>query len=247
MEEEELTRLLILFSIEPPLNEDAMLNTKKKILLLHPNQNHDHDTTEQYNYYVKEYSKLKHFYYDSLNKTQLEKKTVAPPLDKDQLGAAFMDYARENKLTQSGGMFNYEFNKMFDAIYVKEDDGDTSNEWSKGNGVTHRFEEASEYGSAYDVSNTSDLVSAYTQTNVPSIVEVERYMKSRTNYSYDDYKLARDKQVVAPSEAGKELLRGEYERLEKESMDKTHHQLKYEELMSQRKQSYLARMLSSSK
>ena len=116
-----LNELLEMFNLTIPISPNDIKIAKKKVLMLHPDRNIGVlGITKIYLKYLQAYNKLEYITEHIIKNSKLNE------LDID---TTFRNFVSSKKL--EGDAYLQEFNKMFEAINIKDDDG--YDEWMKSN------------------------------------------------------------------------------------------------------------------
>ncbi len=191
-----LNQLLELFDIKGELTEEKIKVARKKVLALHPDKSRNPLSNPYYEFFTKAYNKLADVYlYTKSNTTSRNQHQ-----ENIEIKDTFHNYVKTNNIKD--GRFMNEFNKMFEKVNIKENDG--YDEWLKSNdGVygNHDIKTARQQAIVLHKPNTiesynsveqySDLKATYSNT-VISIDEEKEYNSRRKYSSVDDYVKERD-------------------------------------------------------
>jgi hypothetical protein len=203
LENYNLNKLLELFNIEGELTEIKIKVARKKVLALHPDKTRDRDTYIYYEFFTKAYNKLVDVYSYTKSLTTSQNQRQEPI----EISNIFSKYAEKKQLKDD--KLQKEFNKMFDEVYIKDNDG--YEEWLKSNDdihgnsdikkarqsaiVLHKTNEIETYNSG---DKFSDLKAIYTNTVIS--IDEEREFNNKKQYSSVDsyirdreYSLAKQK------------------------------------------------------
>jgi len=151
-----LQDLLHLFKLSHNYTEQELKEARKIVVSVHPDKSGL--KKEYFLFYHRAYTMLNTIYKfkhkKESNMTEPTQYEVLPDTDRDQLAATF----------SKNPQFNKEFNKLFDTLYVAEEDG--YGEWLKEDisPITNRSMIVSCIESANSISAYTDLKSAYTES-----------------------------------------------------------------------------------
>lgn len=117
----DLNELLEMFNLTIPVSPNDIKMAKKKVLMLHPDKNPDIiDIKHIYLKYLQAYNKLEYITEHVIKKSKLNDVNI---------DNTFSNFVSSKKL--EGDSYLQEFNKMFEAIHIKDDNG--YDEWMKSN------------------------------------------------------------------------------------------------------------------
>jgi hypothetical protein len=120
-----LKQLLELFDIKGELTQEKIKIARKKVLALHPDKTLNSSYNPYYDFFTEAYEKLLEVYSYTRSMTT-EKNQHQENVDIDN---TFNNYIKKRNIT--GNNFSDEFNKMFENVNIKENDG--YEEWLKSN------------------------------------------------------------------------------------------------------------------
>jgi hypothetical protein len=191
-----LIQLLELFDIKGELTENKIKLARKKVLALHPDKTLNHNSNPYYDFFTKAFNKLVDIYSYTKSITN-ERNQGSDDID---IRDSFSKYVEKNNI--KGDKFSNEFNKMFEKVNIRENDG--YEEWLKSNEgiygtenikkarenaiILHKKKEISSFN---EIDQYSDLKDIYTNT-VISIDEETEYNNKKQYKSVNDYMIERD-------------------------------------------------------
>lgn len=125
----DLEKLLQLFDLDSSFDSGDLKVTKKKVLMLHPDKSGL--DTETFLFFVQAYKKLE-LIYNFIKKANSEAE-LSKQYDQDETLKAYLDRKQINSY-ENEKEFLREFNRMFDEVYIKDDEeGSGYEEWLKSN------------------------------------------------------------------------------------------------------------------
>ncbi len=247
-----LNQLLELFNIEGELTEIKIKTARKKVLALHPDKTRNCDTYVYYEFFTKAYNKLVdvYSYTKSLTTTKNHRQ------ENIEINDTFSKYAETKQLKDD--KLQKEFNKMFDQVYIKDNDG--YEEWLKSNEgiygnsdikkaresaiVLHKKKEIESYNSG---DKFSDLKEIYTNT-VISIDEESEFNNRKQYSSVDSYVRDRDHSLAHKKnyteEESMEILRNQELKQHHTAMQMAFDMKKKDETQNQRLNQYYSKYLT---
>ncbi len=191
-----LKQLLDLFDIQGELTENKIKIARKKVLALHPDKTLDKNLIHYYEFFTSAFNKLVDIY--SYTKSMTTEKNQRH--ENVDIQDSFSRYVEKNNI--KGDKFSNEFNKMFEKVNIREDDG--YEKWLKSNDgiygnedikkarenaiILHKKNEITSFNS---IDKYSDLKDTYTNT-VISIDEELEFNKKKQYGSVNDYMVERD-------------------------------------------------------
>lgn len=195
-----LKQLLELFDIKGELTSDKMKVARKKVLALHPDKTLNPLSNPYYEFFTNAYNKLAEIY--SYTRSMTNEKNQHQ--ENIEISNTFSTYVAKNNIKDK--TFMNEFNKMFENVHIKENDG--YDEWLKSNeGIygTDNINKARENAivlhkpnviqSYNETEKYSDLKHTYTNT-VISIDEEKEFNNKKQYNSVNDYMIERDTSMV---------------------------------------------------
>ena len=122
-----LEKLMDLFQLEYGFNRNDLKEAKKKVLMLHPDKTGNQIDTKYFLFFINAYKKLEciYQYFEHTKSVDDAKKNI----DIDKTLKTYLDKKKLNSY-ENQREFIKEFNKMFDAVYMREND-DGHEDWLK--------------------------------------------------------------------------------------------------------------------
>ena len=250
-----LEKLLDLFNLSYDFTPHDLKITKKKVLMLHPDKSGaDNDT---FIFFVKAYKKLEMIYqYIQHAKTEDDAKTY---YDADDKLKKYLDLKKINSY-ENQELFLKEFNKMFDSVYVKnENENNGHAEWLKSEEnmydkndieksrkqIVMRQETIEEADTSHWKSGNSyyDVKEAYTKS-IFDIDANEEYNKKEKFNSVDEYKRHRSAKInPLAEEQSFQYIRNKEEMMKNNALNMAYDMMNVQEKTTKNMNDYASKFL----
>jgi hypothetical protein len=194
-----LKQLLELFDINGELTHEKIKICRKKVLALHPDKTLNPLSNPYYEFFTNAYNKLVDVY--SYTKSTTNEKNQHQ--ENIEINNTFSNYVQKKNIKDK--LFTEEFNKMFENVHIRENDG--YEEWLKSdNGIygTENIKKARETAITLHKKNTiesynetdkySDLKDTYMNT-VISIDEENEFNNKKKYSSVNEFMIDRDNSI----------------------------------------------------
>lgn len=242
-----LEELLDLFDLKLPLTEKDIKMSKKKVMLLHPDKNNGVENINQiFIKYIQAYKKLEKIYsFTTKNK----------PFSHEDIDTTFKDFIVKNKYDKK--QFHIHFNKMFDNVFVKDDEG--YEQWLKSDEDLY-FKDNIELSRKIILKNElavsgepefynkqdyySDLKTAHKNTLIP--IDCDKVFNETPKFNnVNDYSVYRKKNepIIMSPEKSKQYLQQQYNKEAEECIKLAFKYKTQEEKMEKNRVNYYSKFL----